>query len=142
MSTTVTATARLRRPAAFVVTLAVCAIAIPASASGFYGSAPEQGSGPATAPNDSGPSNDSGPPVPDHTSLNALLGPVSGSSSPSGVEQPTPTPVIEPSPIGDGFDWADAALGAGVAIALIALGTVAAFTLRRRGAHGTVSPAG
>jgi hypothetical protein len=142
MSTTVTAAARLRRPAAFVVTLAVCAIAIPASASGFYGSAPDQGSGPATAANDSGPSNDSGLVIPDHTSLNESLAPVSGSSNPDGVEQPTPTPVIEPSPIGDGFDWADAAMGAGVTIALIALGAGAAFTLRRRGAHGTVSPAG
>ena len=55
MSTIVTATARLRRPAAFVVTLAVFAIAIPASASAFYGSASgsEQGSVPATASNDS-----------------------------------------------------------------------------------------
>ena len=62
MSTIVTAIARLRRPAAFVVTLAVCAIAIPASASAFYGSASgsEQGSVPATA------SNDSSLVIPDH----------------------------------------------------------------------------
>ncbi len=138
MSTIVTAIARLRRPAAFVVTLAVCAIAIPASASAFYGSASgsEQGSVPATA------SNDSSLVIPDHTSLHESLAPHGGALNPGGIEQPTPTPVIEPSPIGDGFDWADAALGAGVAMALVALGTAAAFTLRRRGTHGTVSPAG
>ena len=136
MHTTLTATARLRRRGAFVVILAACALAIPASASAFYGSVSENGSGqngsgPATAPNDSGLV------IPDHTSLNESLAPVSGSTNPGGVEQPTTTPVLSPPSIGDGFDWADAALGAGATMALVALGAAGLFTVRR---HTTVSP--
>jgi hypothetical protein len=36
------------------------------------------------------------------------------------------------SPAGDGFDWADAALGAGAALALAAFGGAALLTARRR----------
>jgi hypothetical protein len=39
----------------------------------------------------------------------------------------------------DGFDWASAAIGAGVAMAIAALGGAAFLTVRRR---TTVSPSG
>ena len=50
---------------------------------------------------------------------------------------PSPTPVIDTAARIDGFDWGDAALGAGMTMALIALGGAGVLTLRR---HGAVSP--
>jgi hypothetical protein len=95
--------------------------------------------------------------APDHTSLNASLhSPAtaqSDDSSPNGTVDQSPgysslnaisgAPAGEPTFVSgspssvDSFDWADAALGAGVAMALITLGGVALLTLRRRTA---VSP--
>jgi hypothetical protein len=47
--------------------------------------------------------------------------------------QAEPTVVSDsPSYSGDGFDWGDAAVGAGAAMALVALGGAALFTVRRR----------
>lgn len=46
-------------------------------------------------------------------------------SSVSAIPAPTSAP-------GDGFDWGDASVGAGAALALVALGGTALFTARRR----------
>ena len=75
--------------------------------------------------------------IPDHTALNESLAPVGGASNPGSFEVPSPTPVIDTPAAIDGFDWGDAALGAGMTMALIALGGAAFLTLRR---HGAVSP--
>jgi hypothetical protein len=59
----------------------------------------------------------------DHSSLSSITGPPSG--------EPI---VVSGPPVGasDGFDWADAALGAGAALALAAFGAAALLTVRRR----------
>jgi hypothetical protein len=137
--------------------LAVCALAVPSSAIASYGSASDGGptSSGGSAP-DGVPSN-AGLVAPDHTSLNASLSspttPQADTSSPSGSVDPNSTyssvsaisgaPAGEPTVVssspssGDSFDWADAALGAGIAMAMVALGGAALLTLRRRTA---VSP--
>ena len=122
MFTTITTAGRR----GLVIVLAVCSLAIPASATAFYGSAQESGAaGNGSAGN---PARDSGLVIPDHSALDASLAPVSGSGDARGVGQ---SPVLDPAPVGDRFDWADAALGAGVAMALVALGA-AALTAGRR----------
>jgi hypothetical protein len=77
----------------------------------------------------------------DYSSLNATTPPVSEPSTDSGysslnaVTGPTPDePTFVSSPAsGDEFDWGDAALGAGAAMALVAFGGAAALlTVRRR----------
>ncbi len=118
---------RFRR-IAFV--LVICTLAMPASASAFYGS--ERGSAPAKE------SSGSGLVIPNHTALNESLAPVGGSPSPGGIERPTTPPVVEYASLDDGFDWADAALGAAATMALVALGGGALLLAVRR--HGTVSP--
>jgi hypothetical protein len=53
-------------------------------------------------------------------------------------ESPSPLPSVEsPASPSDGFDWPSAAVGAGAAMALVALGGAALLTIRRRRA---VSP--
>ena len=64
----------------------------------------------------------------DYASVNAITGPPADTAayafgSPSGT--------------GDGFDWASALVGAGAALAMVALGGAALLTARRR---GTVAP--
>jgi hypothetical protein len=56
-------------------------------------------------------------------------------SSFSATPPPTSEPTVasdSPSDSGDGFDWGDAALGAGAAMALIALSGAVLLTVRRR----------
>jgi hypothetical protein len=56
-------------------------------------------------------------------------------SSVSAIPPPTSEPTVasdSPSDSGDGFDWGDAALGAGAAMAVVALGGAVLFTVRRR----------
>ncbi len=62
-------------------------------------------------------------------------------SSVTGSPADEPT-LVSGTPLGaaDGFDWGDAALGAGVAMALVAFGGAAVFTVRRRSEHPGVSP--
>jgi hypothetical protein len=59
-----------------------------------------------------------------------------GSIGPSGSSDDpitgAPGPVSGPSATDDGFDWASAAIGAGAAMALAALGGAAFLTVRRR----------
>ena len=149
MSTSTTITSRPRAAGhyrLFAVILGVCALAVPASASAFYGSAPDEGTDSAKGSSDSGQLV-----IPDHTALNASLNravtpersspnPPSGYTSLNAVtggHSPTPTFVSSSPVAGDGFDWADAALGAGATMALVAFGAAALVTIRR---HSTVSP--
>jgi hypothetical protein len=61
-------------------------------------------------------------PDPDYSSVNAITG--------LSTEAPT---VVSAAPVsGDQFDWGDAALGAGAALALMAYGGAALLTVRRR----------
>jgi hypothetical protein len=77
----------------------------------------------------------------DYSSLNATVPPVSEPSTGSGYTSLNAT--TGPSPIqptfasgspsaNDGFQWGDAALGAGAAMALVAFGGAALLTVRRR----------
>ena len=83
----------------------------------------------------------------DYSSLNATSPPVSeprtgsGYTSLNATTGPSPDqPTFVSSPArGDGFDWGDAALGAGAAMALVAFGGAALLTVRRRTA---ISPSG
>jgi hypothetical protein len=144
-----------RRPKARLLALVVgvCALAVPANASAFYGEAPNSGRGAA----DDNIARNAGLVAPDHTSLNASLNsPATAEpdgSSPTGAVDQSPgyaslnaisgAPAGEPTLVSgspssvDSFDWGDAALGAGVTMALITLGGVALVTVRRRTA---VSP--
>jgi hypothetical protein len=108
-----------------MIVLGVLALTIPASASAFYGPASGNGETP-----DGVPSN-AGLVTPDHTALNESLAPLSGSNG-RVVDTPPSAPISSAPASGDAFDWADAALGAGVVMALVTLGGVALITLRRR----------
>jgi hypothetical protein len=85
---------------------------------------------PATEP--SSPSTSSGSPTVNsgYSSLNAISG--APASEPTVVSRSPADPA-------DGFDWASAGVGAGAAMALLALGGAAFLTVRRRTA---VSPSG
>jgi hypothetical protein len=71
---------------------------------------------------------------PGDTSPNAIVGGVTLRRDGSEAE---PFAVEPSGSTGDGFDWASAAVGAGAAMALVALGGAALLTVRRR---STVSP--
>lgn len=104
-----------------------------------------------------GGSSDSSQPVgdSDYSSVNAITGASNESSQPGGSQDvgsgysslnaitgPTdePTFVSGPPPdTADGFDWASAGIGAGAAMALVALGGAALLTVRRRTAVSTAS---
>jgi hypothetical protein len=57
-----------------------------------------------------------------------------GSVSPNSGPAPSEPAAVSSSPAGagDAFDWVDAALGAGVALALVGFGGAALLTVRRR----------
>jgi hypothetical protein len=94
-----------------------------------------------------GASGDSGRQGSEHSSLNSITG-SSESSSPSGSDEAVSgytslNAISGPSPdqprfasgspsSGDQFDWSDAVLGAGAAMALVAFGGAALLTVRRR----------
>ncbi len=111
---------RLARPIAFV--LVVGALAIPTSAGATYGFVSDQGSVPGKETIGSGQLV-----APDHSALDASLAPTEGSTAPT-VVAANSSPVTD----GDGFDWADAALGAGITMALAALAGGAVLALRRQ----------
>jgi hypothetical protein len=132
MNTLSTDTVRPRRAARrpwLAVALGIVFLALPTSAGAYYyGSSGETSATPAVEKQ----SSDSGLVAPDHTALNESLAPLSGSQNPGGTGN-TPTTIVYDSPsAGDGFDWADAALGAGLAMALITIGGAAVITVRRR----------
>jgi hypothetical protein len=120
------------------------ALAIPASAVANTGYA---------TPNAiTGGSDDSSQTVPssDYSSVNSISPPANESSSPSvdsgysslnsisGSPSDTPTFVPAAPSAGDQFDWGDAALGAGVALALAAFAGAALLSVRRRTAMSPV----
>jgi hypothetical protein len=132
MNTLSTNTVRPRRAAGhpwLAVAVGILFLALPASAGAYYyGSDSETSSTPAVDK----ASSDSGLVAPDHRALNDSLAPLSGSQNPGGTGN-TPTTIVYDSPsAGDGFDWADAALGAGLTMALITIGGAALITVRRR----------
>jgi hypothetical protein len=158
-----------RRRRALALALGVCALAIPATASAspvdnyssvnattgapsessepidgwsystLQSNAPKNkawaglnaGAPPANEASGSGGSPDSGV----YTSPNAILGS-------DGLGEPTATASGSPTATGEGFDWASAVLGAGAAMALIALGGAAVLTFRRRTTIEPSAPAG
>ena len=144
-----TSTIRSRRSArsrVLALVLGICALAIPATASASrYSSVnaitggSEASSQPASGSDFSslnaitGESSKSTSTVrsphvaPKYSSLNAVTGPPTGE----------PTVVSWPLDTADGFDWPSAAVGAGGALALVAFGSAAFLTVRRRTA---VSP--
>lgn len=81
------------------------------------------------------------PPASESSSASASPETSSGYSSLNAISGPSPSePTIvsgSPSSSDDGFEWGDAALGAGAALALLALGRAVFLTVRRRTA---VSP--
>ena len=118
----------------------LAALAIPASASGYSSVNAVTGG--------SSDSNASAGGA-DYASPNAIAGGSSGSTAPggsqsaprvdptysslnatTGADQPTVASTT-PSSAPDGFDWGDAALGAGAAMALLALGGAVFLTVRR-----------
>ena len=132
MNTLSTGTVRPRHTARqtwLAVALGILFLALPTSAGAYYyGSGGETSAAPAAKQE----SNDSGLVAPDHTALNDSLAPPSGSQQPGGAGNPSTTLVYESPSAGDGFDWADAALGAALTVALITIGGAALITVRRR----------
>ena len=114
-----------RRRRALGLALGICALAIPASAS---------------ADRTDGSINSIVPPNTEWGSQGEPNSPggtenASGYSSPAAIMGPVPeqTTFVSGSPSSnDGFDWGDAALGAGAAMALVAFGGAALLTVRRR----------
>jgi hypothetical protein len=98
--TTTAQRARSARRRVIALVLAVCALAIPASAGAVS-------------------------PVPHGADYSSF------SATPLPTSEPT-VAFVSPSNSGDGFDWGDAALGAGAAMALVALSGAALFAVRRR----------
>jgi hypothetical protein len=141
---------RITRSLGAALLVGVCAIAIPAGASASPNLDPvivDTGSGAASDPAPAPPAPPTGlvdrhpqqsvPAPAESTALSPgnSTDPSPGYSSPTAI---TGTSVDEPAFVssspstGDQFDWADAALGAGAALALVALGGIALLTLRRR----------
>ena len=124
--TTTTRRARSARRRVIALVLGVCALAIPASASAVsavpqvpHGA--DYSSVSATPPPTSEPTVAQSAPG----SPTAIVGNEGGQPSGNLVSD-------SPSASADGFDWGDAALGAGAAMALIALSGAVLFTVRRR----------
>jgi hypothetical protein len=136
---------KARRHRALALALGVCALAVPASA----GAVPIDG-GYSSINSITGNSNDSSQPI-DGWNYQVLNQPASESGQPAdrdpspyqnpmtpnatlgadGLGEPT---VVTGSPAGadDGFDWASGVVGAGAAMALVALGMAVLLTVRRR----------
>ena len=160
-NTTMTRPRRKVRYSILPLALGVCALAIPASAAAspvdgyssvnaITGGLSESSQPPGGSSGSSQPASDS-----DYSSLNAITGSSessstgasqdagSGYSSLNAITGPLPSePTLvtgSPADTADGFDWGDAALGAGAAMALVAFGGAAFLTVRRRMA---MSPSG
>ena len=120
---TITTMTRPRRTAHHVVlalALGVCALAVPASA---YADPPSYRSPEAViaAADSSGP--------PPYRSPEAVI---AAADSVTGPSPSAPTAVSSPTDPSNGFDWGSAAVGAGAAMALVALGGAGGLTVRRR----------
>ena len=115
MGQTITSTTRGARSAqrrVIALALGVCALAIPASASASAGLLPAS-----TAYQ--GPPASAASQVPPQIPHGADYSSVSATPSPTSAS-------------GDEFDWGDASVGAGAAMALVALSGTVLFTVRRR----------
>jgi len=135
---TITIRSRSKRKArqrVLTLTLAICALAIPASVAGAQSIEAPHGADYSSYTAITGGSSGGSPQVdPGYSSPNAIAGPLPDRFT---VEQPTVEP---PASTGDGFDWASAAVGAGAALALVALGGAALLTVRRRTAISPSAP--
>ena len=136
---TITTINRARRNVGRVpaLVLGICALAIPATASGYAvtGDDPTQSAGgseyssvnsiapPTSEPSPPGGSGGSSSVDSGYASLNSITG--------APASEPT---LVSGSPAdpSDGFDWLSAAVGAGTAMALVALAGAAFLTVRRR----------
>ena len=108
--TTTTGRRRRARRRLIALALGVCALAVPTSAGASYGFVSDQGSVPDKDSTGSGQLV-----APDHRVLDASLAPSEGSQAPAFLAA-TSSPVAD----GDEFDWADAALGAAITMAVAA----------------------
>jgi hypothetical protein len=109
-----------------ILSLLICAFAIPASASGSHGTTPDQGS---TASDANGLAQRTPTELGQSTQADGLA-----QRTPTELGQSTQfasSPTIAPSNA-DAFDWGDAALGAGAGMVLIALGGIGLRAVRRR----------
>ena len=113
-----------RRRRALALALGVCALAIPATA--IASPVDPSTSGYSTPNAITGGSSDSSQPT--------IARPNEGIVTPDHLHYAGPPPfdTSEPVASGDGFDWASAAVGAGAALALLALGGAALLMVRRR----------
>jgi hypothetical protein len=141
---------RITRSLGAALLVGVCAIATPAAASASPNLGPviaDTGRGAASGQPQAPPAPPTGlvdrhpqqtvstPGGSTAPSLSDSTDPSPGYSSPTaitGASVDEPTFVSSSPSSGDRFDWADAALGAGAALALVALGGIALLTLRRR----------
>jgi hypothetical protein len=126
-----TARRRITRSLGASLLVGVCAIAIPAAASASPNLAPviaDSGSGSAS---DQAPA----PPAPPTGLVDRhaqQINPPKDGFAPIQGGAPEPTFASSSPATGDGFDWADAALGAGAALALVALSGIGLLTARKR----------
>jgi hypothetical protein len=121
--TTSTTKSRPRRKAPQVIValaLGICALAVPASA--YADPQPYRSPEAVIAAADS-----SGPPP--YRSPEAVI---AAADSVAGPSPSAPTLVSSPTDPSNGFDWGSAAVGAGAAMALVALGGAGFLTVRRR----------
>jgi hypothetical protein len=119
---------KARRRRAVALALGICALAIPASASADPSTYQDYSMN-ATTPPESEPSQPGGGSGGSPDVSSGYAAHTTGIGSSSG--EPT---VVSASPAKtpEGFDWASAAVGAGAAMALVALGGAALLTVRRR----------
>jgi hypothetical protein len=110
-----------------VLALGICALAIPVSA---YADPPSYRSPEAViaAADSSGP--------PPYRSPEAVI---AAADSDTGPSPSAPTLISSPTDPSNGFDWGSAAVGAGAAMALVALGGAGFLTVRRRTAVSSAS---
>jgi hypothetical protein len=119
---------RRARRRAIALVLAVCSLAIPASA-GAYSSVNAITGGSEQSSQPSGGSDHSTP-----TAINGRHDLIPGYASPNAITGAEPLTVASgsPSSADQGFDWPSALVGAGSAMALVALGGAALLTVRRQ----------
>jgi hypothetical protein len=128
-----------RRRRAFALALGIGALAIPASASADPASSDYSRADAIAAgleESSQSPSGSIGSPYsggPDYATPNSILGS-------DGLGELAPV-TGSPASSGEGFDWPSAAVGAGAAMALIALGGAVLLTVRRRTAISPSAPA-
>jgi hypothetical protein len=132
-----------RRRLALALALGLCALAIPESVS----AEPQPVANYSSLNAITGGSDDSSSGQSSAGSQSASAQPPHGAgySSVNAITPPTSEPTLvygSAADDADGFDWASAAVGAGAAMALVALGGAWLLTVRRRAAMTTSAPTG